>query len=74
MRIAYMPDTHFGPYDGPVPSRDDVSQAIDQLHEAVRQVDRWREARQEKLDVRRRLRSIGSTSVPRTREEPPWGA
>lgn len=33
MRIAYMPDTHFGPYDGPVPSREDVSFATDQLLE-----------------------------------------
>jgi alkanesulfonate monooxygenase SsuD/methylene tetrahydromethanopterin reductase-like flavin-dependent oxidoreductase (luciferase family) len=31
MRIAYMPDTHFGPYDGPVPAREAVSRATEQL-------------------------------------------
>lgn len=31
MRIAYMPDTHFGRYDQPVPARREVSRAADQL-------------------------------------------
>jgi alkanesulfonate monooxygenase SsuD/methylene tetrahydromethanopterin reductase-like flavin-dependent oxidoreductase (luciferase family) len=31
MRIAYMPDTHFGRYDQQIPDRSEVSRAADQL-------------------------------------------
>jgi alkanesulfonate monooxygenase SsuD/methylene tetrahydromethanopterin reductase-like flavin-dependent oxidoreductase (luciferase family) len=40
MRLAYMPDTHFGGYDQEIPGHREVSQAADQLLEEAQTAER----------------------------------